>query len=135
MKRKRGGKKTTSLGAPSRKQKQKTAPHLVSRSEIRNLFKFLRLCKKVDNKSSQPFKGASISDINNIVKIIRLVLRDRLPIKKDKLKQLKKYKTVFRKLIRGKSNPLKRRLINQSGSGILSLIPIIGTVLSSLLGK
>ena len=118
-------------------RKKQVAKHLVPRTEIKNLFKFLKLCRKVDNKSPQPFKGASISDINTLVKIVKLVLRERLPIKKDKLKKLRKYKTIFRKIVqtREKDNRLKRRLISQSGHGLLSLIPIIGGVLSSIFSK
>ena len=129
-------KHSSSRGGTTLRKKQ-AAQHLVSRSEIRNLFSFLKLCKKVDNTSSQPFKNASISDINTLVKIIKLVLRERLPIRKDRLKKLKKYKSIFRKLVHthSKDNLVKRRLINQTGSGLLSLLPIIGGVLSSIFSR
>ena len=131
MKRKQVVKHRSTLDNSSRKKQ--VAKHLISPPEIRNLFSFLKLCKKADSRT-QPFKNASISEINTLVKIIKLVLRERLPIKKDKLKKLKKYKMIFRKLAqtRNNDNLVKRRLINQTGGGLLSLLPVIGGLLTSI---
>ena len=109
---------------------------LVSPADIKNLFNFLKICKKA-NHSAHPFKNATIPEINTLVKIIKLVLRQRLPLREERLKKLKKYKTVFRKLVQthNKDNLMKKKLVNQSGSGILSLLPLIGGVLSSIFTK
>lgn len=109
---------------------------LVSPADLKNLFNFLKICKKATH-STQPFKNATIPEINTLVKIIKLVLRQRLPIRKERLKKLKRYKNIFRKLVQthNKDNLMKKKLVNQSGSGILSLLPIIGGVLSSIFTK
>lgn len=117
-------------------RKKQTNKHMLQRRNIKNLFAFIRICRKA-SKNKPPFKNATNSEVKTLTRIVKLIISDKLPIEKNKLKHLKKYKKEFRSLTQNTKSGihLKKKILNQTGRGILSLLPIISGVLGSIFSK
>ena len=111
----------------------------MNKNFLMQVISFLEVVSRIKSVKDREIimkKMASDQKIRHLMKEISInLLKERLPITRDQIKQLKKFKTTFIGLAtRGNGKRRKINLIKQTGGALPLLVPILSTLLSTLIG-
>lgn len=104
-----------------------------------NLIRFLEVVSKIKKAKDRNIIMKALAEdqkVRHTMKEISInLLKRKLPVTNNQVKQLRKFKSAFVGLAkRGNSKRQKINLIKQTGGSLPVLIPILATLVSSLIG-